>query len=172
MLGKNDQLAAVALGIEHLRLCSESSRKFFPFLSVPTARTWRRGPPGRLSIPISSSSSSMVRAAVAWSTTSLRPLRPRRRAHRPGRRDRHRRSGRPAIRVMTCLRPAFEQLLLTQAVSPVPRGGDKRLVDGLRRRGQAALKDGQGEADGALATSFSSASARLNSSRTYSVTCS
>ena len=57
-----------------------------------------------------------------------------------------------------------EALLQPLAAAP------ERLVDGLGRGGEPALQDRQREADGALSAFAQSLSARLNSSRTYSVT--
>ena len=98
--------------------------------------------------------------------------RPRRRARRPGRRGpRASRVGSAAEQSTADLAAALEELLLAQPLLQPLAPAAERLVDRLGRRGQPALQDRQREADRALArSSFSSASARLNSSRTYSVT--
>ena len=70
MLGEDDQLAAVAVGIEHLGVVLQAARELLPLLVGA-----RRGEPSGqcFEVPRESRfqprSSAIVRAAVAWSTT-------------------------------------------------------------------------------------------------------
>ena len=65
VFGEDDQLAPVALGVEHLGVVLEEGRSSSHFLSVPLRRTFRANASRLFRISISASSSAMVRAAVA-----------------------------------------------------------------------------------------------------------
>ena len=58
--------------------------------------------------------------------------------------------GQAGVQVEPDLGAALEQLLLAQPLLQPFAAASQRLVDRLGRRRQAALQDGQGEADGAL----------------------
>ncbi len=174
MLGEDDELAAVPVGVEHLGVVLEQPGELVPF-AIGAGLADLEGQLLQLGAGSRSRPAARRSSGPRWPgrAPSPRPPRPRRRGRPRGRRCRPRsaRAGRRSTSSRTSA-PRFRSCSSRSRFSSRSRRRLSDWIDGFRRRGEPALQDRQGEARRSLAgLRFSSASARLNSSRTYSVTC-